>query len=153
MSKCLNKIYYRVLGKKKISYNRILHEKIPNILNLRNNCSLVALHIAKPNLGENKIIEAFNRCANKWEDIDRNGITNSEFDQVLDFLKLHSSTKYIECKNNYLIIDFIKEYKNKKCVILIPGHFMTYTKNKFYDYFGSSQRYNSEKVLAIWVFI
>ena len=119
------------LSKKEENYNNFLKKKNSNISTLNNNCALVALYIAKPEIGEEKIIEAFNKCATGWEHPDRNGITNSEFDQSLDYLGLHETTSYIKCDDYYTVTQFIKEYKNTVCVILVFGHFLCYTGNCF----------------------
>ena len=140
------------LSKKEGNYSEFLQSKISNILNLNNNCALVALHIAKPEIDEKEIIEAFNECATGWEEPDRNGITNSEFDQSLDYLGLHDITSYVECDSHYTVERFIKEYKNTTCVVLVFGHFLSYTQNCFYDYFGRSELLPHRRILAIWQF-
>ena len=139
-------------SKKEESYSNFLKKNIPNISTLNNNCALVALYIAKPEINEKKIIEGFNKRATGWEHPDRNGITNSEFDQSLDYLGLHEITSYVECDDYYTVTQFIKEYKNTVCVILVFGHFLCYTGNCFYDYFGKSTLLPNKRILAIWKF-
>ena len=115
---------------------------------LSHSCALTALSRVMPDRSYDEISNAFYNCCDKWPN---GGVTNKEFNIVLNYLGIAERFKYDD-SDNFTIGTFYEH--NAKCtVLLIHGHFTVVHKQKIFDSHGcDSLRYNT-KVYASWALI
>ncbi len=79
-------------------------------------CGPVSLYWAAPRIPESRIYEAFLFCAENWP---HGGVTNSEFQIALQYLKIESH--YCDKSRT---LGALLDAKPRRCVALVHGHFI-----------------------------
>ena len=85
-------------------------------------CGPVALYWAAPRIPESRIHEAFLFCAENWP---HGGVTNSEFQIALQYLKIES-----DYCDKPTVLGALLVAKPRRCVALVHGHFIAIVNGK-----------------------
>ncbi len=134
----LNKKVTKFLSKK-VLFKRFISKKrdkkdicqlIPNIINADNNCALIALHLLFPKIPEDKILDAFYHCCEKWPN---EGVTNKEFNIALKFLNLDKKVCY---HGNETIVQLLLAHKDRAFISLVHGHFLVISFGRILEFFS-----------------